>query len=398
MADTETGRAGFRLRWYPRILLVTLTVVLVLVTVSGDGSESADGRLGGDFPSFYGAGTIVANGDAPDLYDAETQIAAQAGLLDEPGDYLYFAYPPFFSYPYAALSTLGYRTAFLVHTLLMGLALWGAVHLARPLLPRLLRSSEHEVAAVAVSLAFYPILRSLLGGQNTTLTLLLLVAVWRLAADGREGAAGLVLALMLYKPQFGLVYAALFLVARRWRILAWWAGGAVGLYIVAAVLFGARWVGEWLDQVSEFGERNLEVNGNLMISAIGFFENLLGSGAPASIAAAVIVVGVLAFLVPLWWRSGASANGMALAAAGLVLLAPSALYYDAGLVLLSFGVGLAFGYRHAIGFTVGAFVASWSQLLASTVGFSPIFLLVIVAFGWVAWNVRRPPEPVRANG
>lgn len=390
MVDTETGGAGFRLRWYPRIILGTMVVVLVLVTATGDGTDTATGRLGGDFPSFFGAGSIVADGDAADLYEADRQIAAQADLLEEPGDYLYFAYPPFFSYPYAALSRLGYRPAFLLHTLLMGVALWGAVRLARPLVPRLLPSAEYELAAVTVSLLFYPILRSLLGGQNTTLTLLLLVAVWRLAADGRDGAAGLVLALMLYKPQFGLVYVALFLVARRWRIVASWAGGAIALYVVAALGFGARWVGEWLEQVRGFGERNLEVNGDLMVSAVGFFQNLLGSGVAALVLAGFVIVGVTAVLLPPWWRRGVSPEGVGLAAAGIVLLAPSALYYDAGLAVASLAVGLALGYRHAIGFTVGAFVGSWSQLLAFALGFSPLFLLVVVVLVWAVWNERRP--------
>ena len=393
MADTEPSRASFRLRWYPRIILGTLVVVLVLVAAAGEGADTATGRLGGDFPSFYGAGSIIADGEAADLYDPETQIAAQADLLDEPGDYLYFAYPPFFSYPYAALSRLGYRPAFLLHTLLMGLALWGAVRLARPLVPRLLPTVDHELAAVAVALLFYPILRSLLGGQNTTLTLLLLVAAWRLATDEREAAAGVVLALMLYKPQFGLVYAALFLVARRWRIMAWWAGSAIVLYLVTAVAFGVGWVGEWLDQVRAFGERNLEVNGDLMVSAIGFFENLFGTGAAALAVAGAVMIAVVALLLPSWWRRGVAPEAVGLAAAGMVLLAPSALYYDAGLVVVSLGVGLAWGYRHAVGFALGAFIGSWSQLLASALGFSPVFILVVVVFAWMAWNDRRPVDP-----
>ena len=202
--------------------------------------------------------------------------------------------------------------------------------------------------------------------------------------------------LLLYKPQFGLVYAALFVVARRWRILAWWAVGAVGLYLSAALVFGQRWVQEWLDQVRSFGERNLEVNGDLMVSAIGFFENLLG-GTGAAIAALIVIGLVLAVLVPSWWSSGVAPAGMALAGAGLVLLAPSALYYDAGLVLVSLAIGLAHRYRHAVGFAAGAFVASWSQLLATSLGFSPVFFLVVAAFGWVAWSVPRRRAGVEAT-
>jgi len=172
----------------------------------------------------------------------------------------------------------------------------------------------------------------------------------------------------------------------------------MALYLAAAIGFGAGWVGEWLDQVQGFGERNLEVNGDLMVSAIGFFQNLFGTGIAAFVVAGAVLIGILALLLPPWWRRGVAPEAVGLAAAGLVLLAPSALYYDAGLLVLSLAIGLTFGYRHAVGFAVGAFIGSWSQLLASTLGFSPLFLLVVVVFVWAAWNERRQTVSPSAVG
>ena len=54
-----------------------------LVLLSGDGSTTASGRVGGDFPAFYSAGSIVADGNIDALWDPATQAAAQVDLLGE---------------------------------------------------------------------------------------------------------------------------------------------------------------------------------------------------------------------------------------------------------------------------------------------------------------------------
>lgn len=381
--------SSFRLRWYPRVLLGVLAAVVVFVAATGSGSETLSGPLGGDLPSFYGAGSIVADGLGDQLYDADLQAAAQEELIGEDGGFLYFAYPPFVAYPYAALTALPYRLAWVVHVAVMAALLWAAVRLAKPLLPGVLRTTDHELAAVAVALVFYPILRAVLGGQNTTLTLLLLVAVWRFASDDRDALAGLALAAMLYKPQFGLPLLLVVMLARRWKIVAWWAGGAVALYLAGAVMMGTGWLGDWYRQVGEFDDLNVLANGELMVSAIGFFRNIMGPDA----AAAYVVAGLLVLFVSAptgwsWWRDGISAKPMALIAPALVIAAPSALYYDAGLVLVTIGIALALSMNASVGVASVVVAVSWSQLLADTLGWSPLFFLLLAVWIWVAFGWR----------
>jgi len=170
MSEAEPAPPGsFRLRAYPRAFLGAVLVVLVAGTIFGSGAGTATGRLGGDFPSFYGAGSIVAGGEGDRLYDPALQEEVQADLFVEDTGFLYFAYPPYYAYPYAALSVLPFRAAFLVHALLLILALWMAIQLASPLLPRLLASRDRKIAALAVLLASYPMLRSVLGGHAVDL-------------------------------------------------------------------------------------------------------------------------------------------------------------------------------------------------------------------------------------
>ncbi|MEM7142160.1 MAG: hypothetical protein AAF548_14145 [Actinomycetota bacterium] len=82
--------ADRRLTLYPKALLAALAVAFVIVLASGSGSDTASGRVGGDFPAFYSAGSIVADGDIDDLWDLEVQRAAQADLLGDEDGFIMF--------------------------------------------------------------------------------------------------------------------------------------------------------------------------------------------------------------------------------------------------------------------------------------------------------------------
>lgn len=396
MSEAEPAPPGsFRLRAYPRAFLGAVLVVLVAGTIFGSGVGTATGRLGGDFPSFYGAGSIVARGDGDRLYDPALQAEVQADLFGDDTGFLYFAYPPYYAYPYAALSVLPFRAAFLVHALLLIVALWLAIQLAAPLLPRLLASTDRKIAALAVLLASYPMLRSVLGGQNTPLTLLLIVAVWRFAEDERDLAAGLALSALLYKPQFGLPLLVFVVVARRWRIVKWWAFGAAGLYLAGAAMLGLGWVQDWLEQVAPFNDVNLAVNGDLMVSAAGWWQNLLGQP-EAFVLAGLSIVAAAAVAAVFWWRRGLTTVAVAMAAPVIVIVAPSALYYDAALGLVAFGAAIE-GKTATGWYALTTFVVlSYTQLAASTLGWSPLFPLLGATLVWAtgAYSTRSAPPGV----
>lgn len=392
MTTSTLDRPGIRL--IPIAVIVGVCLAIVLSAFAGSGASTVGGRLGGDFPAFYAAGRIVIEGSGDALYDPATQAEYQEALYPEDDGYLFFAYPQVTALAYAALAILPYRLAFALHGLLAVAALWGAVRLARPMLPALIRSRRHELAAVAVMLAMYPILRSVLGGQNTAFTIFLLAAVWRFAADDRPALAGLSLAALLYKPQYGVLAFLLVAAARRWRILVWWVLGAGVAYLAGVAIAGWDWPSSWLDQSSLFNDENLVVNGDLMVSAIGWFRSLFGVTEvwPGVVGFGVAaLVGLLAAIV--WWRKGIAAEAVALASTAIVIGAPSALYYDAGIAVGAVAVGAERDWPGG-GRVVGAVVVlSWSQLVASALGWSPLFPVLIGVFIWSARAVHRPPAP-----
>lgn len=407
---TSTGSTRPIVRILPVAVVAGVVVAIVVAAFAGGGASTVGGRLGGDFPAFYAAGRMVIEGAGNELYDPAAQAAFQLPFYPESerppavaelqrsadpgsGGFLYFAYPPFTAIAYAALAILPYRLAFVAHGLLSVLALWGAVHLVRPLLPRALRNGRDELVAVAVLLATYPILRAVLGGQNTAFTLLLLAALWRFASDDRHALAGLSLAALAYKPQFGLLAVLLVVAARRWRILAWWALGAGIAYAMGAVLVGWGWPAEWLNQTGVFNDENLVVNGDLMVSAIGWFRGLFGIEPTWPIVVGLAVAAVVGLIAAVqWWRAGIGTGAIALGATAIVVGAPSALYYDAGLAVASAGVGVDRRWAGSTAALIGFVAVSWSQIAAGALGWSPLFPVLLVVFAWAARSILRQGE------
>lgn len=366
-------------------LIVGVLVLVTLITGLRHDAGRSDARLGGDFPSFYAAGQLVVEGSGDLLYDATVQRAAQADLLDD-GRFLYFAYPPYTAAAYAPLATLPYGTAFALHTVLALAALVASLVAIRPLAGRLLDGSTRLGVATVLALACYPVLRSVMGGQNATFSLLGLCLVARFLHDDNDIGAGLAASAMLFKPQFGLIVIALLVVGRRWRATAWAGIAAAGLFAIGAMVTGGDWVTTWLDAVSTFGEQNLEVNGPLMIAAWGWFGNLLSSNASAlAIAGTLVAVAAVPVIIAVSTDRWRPIPWYALAPL-VVVAAPSALYYDATLLLLTIVMMMAM--TGVVPVAVLAIVATtWSQAFALSLGWSPLFIPIAaaaLAFSWAA--------------
>jgi alpha-1,2-mannosyltransferase len=377
VSSSTRDSTSWRLRVYPLAILAALACALLVAAIRYN-VDDPEARLGGDYPSFYGAGSIVAAGDWSELYDAERQQAEQAGLIDNEGGYLYFSYPPFVAAVYGLLALPGYQWSFLIHTLLMAAALAGAVWAVWPWLRRFGLPGR---AVFVVALAFQPVFTGVIGGQNVALTLLLLTLAARLDHEDRPFLAGLVGAVLLFKPQFGVVVLPFLVVGRRWRTLAGWATGAIVLYAISTALMGGSWIGEWWRQARAFAELNVSANGANFISFPGFLENALGAG---SVVAAVIGYGAAA-LVALaalreWWRRPrrdalwrwALLGGIAMATA------PQTLFYDAGLLLPVLVVVLP-SWRRPLPAVAALVIVSWLQVGKETLGWSPLGPLVLAA-------------------
>ncbi|MCP4968537.1 MAG: DUF2029 domain-containing protein, partial [bacterium] len=233
-----------------------------------------------------------------------------------------------------------------------------------------------------VALAFYPVLRAVPGGQNTTISMLLFAVALRLDHDDKPVLAGVAAALLLFKPQFGLVIFPLLIVGRRWRMLAGWGAGAAVLYAVSTLLMGGEWVGDWWTQAGAFRDLNLDANGANFVSFAGFLENALGPGSPAAWLLGYSLAALVGALVAFYWWKHPNENALgrwALAAAAVVVVAPQTLYYDTGLLLFGLVVLLLAPGSRTVVLVGGALALSWTQLATSTLGWSPLGPLAWIA-------------------
>jgi hypothetical protein len=379
----------WRLRTYPRVLFGTACFVWVISVVMGSGSSTISGRLGGDFPAFYGAGRMVLEGSAEQLYDWGAQHDAQAGLhADEDAKFLAFAYPPFVALMYAPLAMLPFRLSYVLHTLLQGACLWGAIQLLCPMSARI---RKYRFEAFVMALAFYPMLRAVIGAQNTALTALTLAIVWRGLHDRRDGIAGMGAGMLLFKPQFALPVLGLLLLLRRPAILV--AAAVVGAvyYALGAALSGADWPVVWWQQVSVFHTQDQALNAVNSVGILGFCEAVLGPGSEAALfVGAALTLGAVGCAMWVWWhheRHPLSLR-MAVMVCAVVIVPPHSMFYDAGVLVLALA---ALAERHGrsalpalVALTALAVGGAGSQVF----GANPLFVVTIAVAVWLArWVV-----------
>lgn len=399
MVEQATRRTTLlRPRVLAGVVLASIVVSFAAVVLAADGGSSLAGRIGGDFPAFYGAGTIVADGDLDQLYDIERQARAQEGLLDE-GSALYFAYPPPVAGAYAAFSLLPYVAAYVVHTVLMAAAMIGAFLLMRPMLPS---TRPDGVVVGAVAFTFVPVFMAVTLGQNTAILVLLVAASWRLARDGRDEVAGVALGLLLYKPQYAVPLIGLHLVRGRWRLVVAAGLAATGWWVAGAAMLGSSWTGDWIAQVGEFNSIDAEVNGDNAVSFLGIAEHVLGVGSTPAVLIGGVLAMITALALALMWRGRTNeqlALPMAAASVGILLISPHAMFYDAGLLVLTVAglamVGhLRLGWLVALGWAIGAL-----HPLKDVLGMTPVSVVVVGALAVVAHIWRRTGPEIRpSNG
>ncbi len=361
----------WRLKWYSRAAVLAIAIAFLAVVLTGSGNTTITGRIGGDYRAFYAAGEIVADGEIENLYSLQTQFDHQRKLLLEPHEFLAFAYPPHFALAYAPLAELPFRASYVVHTLIMVAALALACVLIQRMQPRLI---ESPFLLFFLALTAYPILRSVFGGQNTALSILLIVLCWYNVVHNRHYQAGIFLGLLFFKPQFALPLAGLFFLSGRWRV--WVSAGATALVLFAvnAALLGPDWFIDWFEGAQSQFLLDGRISYTAMVSWLGAAHGFFGAtpGFADALGWGLSILTILA-LSWVWYRGGQTADfnaQIALAALCIPLISPHTAYYDTGIALIAAVVLLSRLGGASHGVVLAIWAAGLLELLAPLAGFS----------------------------
>jgi hypothetical protein len=156
-----------------------------------------------------------------------------------------FFYPPYFIPLIAPLGFFSRTWAYVTLALSMIVAMSAAVCILRILLPSKASSFSAGVLVVLSSASWNTMI---ILGHLSALYLLVVVTVLLLLTRGHRMLAGAVMSLLMFKPNLGLIFPALFVVQRQWSLVAGWACG-FALLLSSTVPIG---LDIWVDYFSSY--------------------------------------------------------------------------------------------------------------------------------------------------
>lgn len=348
----------------------------------------------GDFTALWSYGRLMLVQPAAVLYDVGRLHAFQIGLGMDPSREFPFPYPPVFLLMVWPLGLLPLGQAYYAWVGLTFAAFVWSVAGPRP-----------NALVVLAILAAPASTMNVIAGQSGFLSGALLIGGLRLIGT-RPWLGGLLLGLLTYKPQFGLLVPVALLAAGAWRGIGATVCATLLLAALTMAVFGASIWPDWLASLSGYSAW-FAAKTELLPFKPTVLANLALLGVPEAAAEALqlLAAGVMAVLVWFAFRGGVSQAAIGVLAAATVLANPHAFWYD--LPLLTAAV-LFLGTARL---RAGQPLRPWETLLmALTLCLPaamlwtdlvwpglPISLPVLLAFtAWAAWQVRlgvAEPEP-----
>ncbi|HXM30802.1 MAG TPA: glycosyltransferase family 87 protein [Xanthobacteraceae bacterium] len=319
-----------RMRSYAGIVFALGFFAIAALLATSNGLIDYQRRpLGTDFSNVYAAGKYVLEGKPDAPFSPPRQYEKEQSIFGADTPFYGWHYPPVFLALAALLALLPYFAALALWQLAtLALYLWNVLAITRD--PR----------AFLPALAFPAAFINLAHGQNGFLTAALLGG-GMLFLDRTPALAGVLLGLLVYKPQFGLLVPLVLAVSARWRVF--WTAAATVIVICAATYLaygGAVW-DAFRESLTFTRTVVLEEGGTGFYKIQSPFAAVRLWGGPvllAYAAQAIVTLAVAFFLVRIWRSESALPFKAAALIAGALLVTPYSLDYD----LVVIGPAVAF--------------------------------------------------------
>jgi hypothetical protein len=235
----------------PRItpgFLITFLLFSFITLTIGTMALPRAGRLY-DFRAFYTAGWLLLH-HPTQLFSLSVQTAAQNAVVCPMERGVPFYHPAYEALLFAPLSLLSYHSAYILFGII-NLLLLALCYILAP------RAADPRIARIPRPLLFFlsfPVFMAIAEGQDSIVFLLLICLLWRALASNRDRAAGVLLALALFKLQIALAllfFLAIYLPAtRRTRLLLSFAPSAAAVALTCLLITGPRGLADWFGLVA----------------------------------------------------------------------------------------------------------------------------------------------------
>jgi hypothetical protein len=314
-----------------RIAVVFLAVSALsagFLIATSDGVNDRFGRpLGTDFSNVYAAGTYVLDHKPTAPFDPATQFAREQMIFGQATPFYGWHYPPFFLGVAALLAMMPYWLALLV---------WQGVTIVLYAISirAILSSSPFQEEAkkdwLLIALAFPAVFINLGQAHNGFLTAALFGAAL-VQLDRRPWLAGVLLGLLAYKPQLGLLIPLVLIATGRWRAIAAAVTTVALLALAVTLAFGTEVWSAFLASTKFTRIIVLEQGdtGWHKIQSVFSWVRLWGGGITlAYVMQGAATLAVATSLVWLWRSRAAFPLKAAALIVGCVLATPYSLDYD----------------------------------------------------------------------
>jgi hypothetical protein len=286
-----------------------------------------------DFMSYWTAGGLALHGHALAAYDPHLRHAAEIATVGHPfKDILGWWYPPLFLFVAAALACLPYATALNIFsdaTLLLHAGITAAIS----------RRRQAFFLAAATPWGFF----GMIHGQNQFLTASI-VGGALLTLERRPALCGIILGLLSYKPQLGLLFPLALAFGGYWRAFGWACAGTAFWTALSGIVFGFDTFGPFLHGLSSVGREVLVTNPGYLpnLQSLYGFARCLNIPERTAWTMQICLSVTCAVAVAALWRSKGSFE---IKAAGLATAIPLASAYLQAYDLTLLTVALSFLYR-----------------------------------------------------
>jgi hypothetical protein len=342
------------------VLIASIAGFAFLVATAHGGVDRQGRPLGTDFSNVYAAGTYVLEAKPDVPFDPPRQYAREQELFGKTTPFYGWHYPPYFLFVAGALAKLPYGVALTVwqgSTLLLYLLM--ILGIASPS-PRVRGEGRDEGASppgsesrrgpltllrfaqstslrpagrgdiLLLALAYPAVLINIGHGQNGFLTAALLGGAL-IVLDRRPILAGILIGLLVYKPQFGLMIPLALVAGGHWRTFAAAAATVAALTLVTTLAFGPE-VWPAFKASTEFSRSVVLEQGQTgwqKIQSVFSWARMWGAPIPLAYAlqgALTIAIGVV--IVRVWRSAAAPALKSATLCVAAILATPYSLDYD----------------------------------------------------------------------
>ncbi|MFT4074084.1 MAG: glycosyltransferase family 87 protein [Asticcacaulis sp.] len=222
-----------RVRAYSLILFAANAIGFAIwIGLARGGIDHSGKPIGTDFMSFYAASRLVLSGHAAEVWTPQAHQAAQDGIFGRQLGYWAFFYPPAYLLICAPLALLPYGVSLFAW-------LAGTTGAAIALARQWLKQQAPVVIGLIPLLAFPALWINIGNGQNAALTTAIFLGgcLW---LDRRPVIAGLILGLIVIKPQLALALPFALAASGRWKTFLVTGFSAVMLSAAAWGLVGTE--------------------------------------------------------------------------------------------------------------------------------------------------------------